>query len=83
MTTEDIDDAYQRLAEVLDKIPNSYASVDDGTHLKILQWIFTPEEADLASRMRLRGETVEEMADRLELHTEGMERKLETMYEKG
>ncbi len=82
-TTEDIDDAYQRLAEVLDKIPNSYARVEDGTHLKILRWIFTPEEADLASRMKLRGETLEEMADRLKLNTEGMESKLETMHEKG
>ena len=82
-TTEDIDDAYKRLAEVLNRIPNSYASVEDGTHLKVLRWIFTPEEADLASRLKLRGETVEEIADRLELHTEGMEPKLETMYEKG
>ena len=82
-TAEDIDDAYERLAEVLDKIPNSYASVEDGTHLKVLRWIFTPAEADLASRMKLRGETIEEMADRLELHVEGIESMLETMYEKG
>jgi len=83
MTTEDINDAYKRLAEVLDKIPNSYASVEDGTHLKVLRWIFTPDEADLASRMKLRGETVEEMAGRLKQNIEGMECKLETMHEKG
>jgi len=82
-TIEDINDAYERLAEVLDKIPNSYTSVEDGTHLKVLRWIFTPEEADLTRRMKLRGETVEEMADRLELNVEGMESMLETMHEKG
>ena len=82
-TTEDFDNAYERLAEVLDKIPNSYAHVEDGTHLKVLRWIFTPEEADLASRMKLRGETIEEMADRLDVNIKGMERMLETMHEKG
>jgi ferredoxin len=77
------DDAYVRLAEVLDKIPNSFLQIEDGTHLRILEWIFTPEEAELASNMRLRGETIEEMAARLERDADNLEPLLETMAEKG
>lgn len=77
------DDVYQRLADVLDKIPNSFPQTEDGTHLKVLKWIFTPEEAELASNMRLRGETVEEMATRLDREPGNLVTILETMAEKG
>lgn len=78
-----MDDPFVRLAAVLDKIPNSYSPMEDDGHLKVLKWIFTPEEADLASMMRLRGETVEEMAERLGRDPKELEEMLETMAEKG
>ena len=74
---------YERLAAVLDKIPNSLTPVEDGTHLRVLEWIYTPEEADLASRMKLRGETLEELVSRLEISSDGLEDLLERMAEKG
>jgi len=74
---------YERLAATLDKIPNSFTSTEDGTHLRVLEWIFTPEEADLASQMKLRGETIEELITRLELSAKGLEELLENMAEKG
>ncbi|MHA1925925.1 MAG: ATP-binding protein [Candidatus Thorarchaeota archaeon] len=76
-------DPYEQLAETLDKIPNSFTPAEDGSHLRLLEWIFSPEEAILASIMRLRGETVDEIADRLGIYTEGLEEKLEEMAEKG
>jgi len=76
-------DSYERLAATLDKIPNSFTSTEDGTHLRILEWIFTPEEADLASLMKLRGETIEELITRLGLSVKGLEELLENMAEKG
>jgi Pyruvate/2-oxoacid:ferredoxin oxidoreductase delta subunit len=75
--------SYERLAAVLDSIPNSLTPVEDGTHLRILEWIFTPEEADLASRMKLRGETIEELVIRLEISVDGLEELLEIMAKKG
>nr|KXH72275.1 MAG: hypothetical protein AM324_07600 [Candidatus Thorarchaeota archaeon SMTZ1-83] len=77
------DDPYVRLAAVLDTIPNGYAHTEDGTHLKVLQWIFTPEEAALASKLKLRGETAEEITARLDLPLEQTTELLETMVEKG
>ncbi|MHA1927378.1 MAG: ATP-binding protein, partial [Candidatus Thorarchaeota archaeon] len=47
------------------------------------KWIFTSQEADLASQMKLRGETVEEIAERLLRTTDGLEELLETMDKKG
>lgn len=77
-------DPFERLAETLNKIPNGFPKTADGTHLKVLQWIFTPEEADLASKMKLIGETVEEISERLDIEgLEGLTEKLETMVEKG
>ncbi|MHA1906069.1 MAG: ATP-binding protein [Candidatus Thorarchaeota archaeon] len=75
--------AWERLAAVLDKIPNSYTHVDDGSHIKVLQWIFTEEEADLTSRMKLRGETAEELGERLDKNPEELKSLLEVMAEKG
>lgn len=76
-------DPYQQLAARLDEIPNSFSSTDDGTHLKFLKWIFSPEEAELASKMKLRGETIGELVDRLGITIDGLEDRLETMAEKG
>jgi electron transport complex protein RnfB len=76
-------DPYEQLAETLDKIPNSFTPTEDGSHLGLLKWIFTPEEAILASHMKLRGETAEEIADRLGIYVEGLENRFEEMADKG
>ena len=54
-------DAYEKLAKVLDTIPNGFPATAGGEHLAVLKWIFTPEEADLATSLKLRGETCEEI----------------------
>ncbi|MFW9944705.1 MAG: ATP-binding protein [Candidatus Sifarchaeia archaeon] len=77
------DEAYARLAAVLDTIPNGFAHIEDGTHLRVLEWIFTAEEAELASRLKLRGETAEEITARLDLPLEETTELLETMVGKG
>jgi electron transport complex protein RnfB len=75
--------SYEKLAATLDKIPNGYPAVEDGTHLRILEWIFAPEEAELASQMKLSGETVDEISIRLKLPKESLEQLLATMISKG
>ena len=80
---EPTENPYEKLARVLDKIPNSFPAVEDGTHLRVLEWIFTPEEADLASKLKMRGETAEEIANRLNLDKKEVKERLETMDSKG
>ena len=77
------EDVYVQLAELLNRIPNGFAPVEDGTHLRILEWIFTPEEAELATKLRLWGETVNELATRLEMSAGELGPFLETMVQKG
>lgn len=74
--------SYEKLAAVLDTIPNGFPAVEDGTHLRILEWIFTPEEAEIASQLKLKGETIEELSKRIEPADE-LEPLLDVMITKG
>ncbi len=74
---------YEKLASVLDTIPNGFPPAEDGSHLRVLEWIFTPEEAELASQLKLRGETLDELATRLNRPREELEKQLDLMLEKG
>ncbi len=75
--------SYEKLAAVLDKIPNGYPAVPDDSHLRVLEWIFTPEEAELASQLKLTGESLDEMSTRLNRPKEELEKLLDVMHEKG
>ena len=74
---------YEKLAKVLDTIPNGFPPADDGSHLKVLEWIFEPEEAELASQLKLRGETLDEISTRLDRPKDELEETLNLMHEKG
>jgi ferredoxin len=58
------DEVYRRLAERLNRIPNGFPSTDTGIELKLLAHIFTPEQAELATMMRLIAEKPEAIAER-------------------
>ena len=74
---------YEELAQVLDTIPNGYPAVEGGTHIKVLEWIYTPEEAELCSKLKLSGETAKEIAERLNRPLDETETLLDTMHSKG
>jgi len=74
---------YEKLAKVLDTIPNGFPAVEDGSHLRVLEWIFTPEEADLASQLKLTGETLDELSERFNRPKDELGELLETMHSKG
>ncbi len=74
---------HEKLAAVLDKIPNGFPPAKDGSHLRVLEWIFTPEEAELASQLKLRGETLDELSDRLSRPKDELEKFLDAMHKKG
>ena len=55
---------YKKLAKRFDAIPNGFPETDSGVELKLLAKIFTPEEAALASEMKLTPESAEEISQR-------------------
>lgn len=57
-------DIYRALAHRLDSIPNGFPETESGAELRLLAKLYTPEEARLASIMRLSAETAEAIAAR-------------------
>ena len=58
-------EAYKKLAERLDALPNGFPPTKDGAELRLLAKIFTSEEAELASQLRMTREVPEQVAERL------------------
>lgn len=76
-------DPYKRLAEHLDALPNGYPATEDGIELRLLQKLFTPEEADLAAQLRLTFETPAQIAARIGGDPRELRDLLKTMVRKG
>ena len=60
---------HQRLAAALDALPNRFPATPDGSELRLLERLFTAEQADLAARLSTEYETPETIAARLGLDT--------------
>lgn len=58
-------DPYRQLAERLNELPNGFPPTPDGAELRLLQKLFTPEEARLAAALRLSLSTDEEIVSRV------------------
>jgi ferredoxin len=57
-------DPYKRLAERLDALPAGFPATDDGAELRVLEALFTSEQAALAAELRPELETAAEIAVR-------------------
>ena len=76
-------DVYERLAKKLDDLPNGFPATESGVELKILQKIFTPEEAEMTLQMRPMPETVEAVAERIGKPVDEMQEILDHMVTRG
>jgi electron transport complex protein RnfB len=76
-------DVYRKLAQRLDAIPNGFPATESGVELRLLAKIFTPEEAALASLMRLTSEPAADIAIRCGLEPEAAYQTLKAMARKG
>ena len=76
-------DVYKRLAKKLDELPNGYPETENGVELRILQKVFTPEEAENTLKLRPAAETVEEIANRLGTPVHEMQAILDDLVMKG
>ncbi len=63
-------DAYRNLATRLDAIPNGFPATESGVELRLLAKMFTPEEACLASGMKLTPESAAAVSARMNLAEE-------------
>lgn len=74
---------YRKLAQRLDTIPNGFSATESGVELQLLAKIFTPEEAALASVMRMTYEPAADIAARIDAETKVANRTLKKMVRKG
>jgi Pyruvate/2-oxoacid:ferredoxin oxidoreductase delta subunit len=74
---------YRRLARALDGLPHGYPSTESGVELRILRKIFSPEDAEMALRLKVLPETAAMIARRLRRRTEEMRGILDGMAERG
>jgi hypothetical protein len=47
------DSPYRQLTTRLNELPNGFPPAPDGAELRLLAYLFTPEEAALAAQLRL------------------------------
>lgn len=78
-----IDSAYARLAARLDELPNGFPPAPDGSHLRLLAKLFTPDEAALAAQLRLTLETPADIAARLGGDAPALRKTLKSMVMRG
>jgi Pyruvate/2-oxoacid:ferredoxin oxidoreductase delta subunit len=78
-----MDEVYRRLAARLDALPHGFPRTPGGVELRILQKIFSPEDAALAARLMPMPESVAELARRLRLEAEELGPRLEGMATRG
>jgi ferredoxin len=77
------EEPYRLLAQRLDSLPNGFPATDDGSELRLLACLFTPEEAALAARLRLKRETAEQIAARIEAEPGELAAMLKSMAKRG
>ncbi len=77
------EDVYRKLAERLNAIPNGFSSTESGVELRLLAKMFTPQEAALASVMRLTKEPAASIVPRAGLDPEEAYATLKGMARRG
>jgi ferredoxin len=77
------DEVYERLADALDRLPNGFPRTPSGVEIRILNKIFSPEEAALAGQLGGDMEPVEVIAQRVGLPAEEAGEKLVGLARRG
>lgn len=80
---ETINGWYERLADSLNKLPNSFPRTKSNIEITLLKKIFFPEEANLAGQLAGVAEPVNVIAQRAGLSEEETANRLKTMLDRG
>ncbi|MHB0870249.1 MAG: 4Fe-4S binding protein [Chloroflexota bacterium] len=78
-----MDDSYTRLAAALDALPNGFPRTPGGKEIRILQKIFSHEEAHLASHLTGQMELPSAIAPRVGLPAEQVAAQLKSLAKRG
>ncbi len=76
-------DIYLELRDFLDRLPGGCPATENGVELKLLRKLFSPEEAEMAMRLRLFPEPPSVIAKRCGLTEDQAAERLEEMARKG
>ncbi len=60
-------DVYARLAKRLDEMPNGFPPTENGVEIKILKKIYSPDDAEMALKLKNMPETSSQVAARLNM----------------
>ena len=74
---------YKKLANHLDNLPGGFPATESGVEIRILQRLFSREEAQVATALTMLPEPAETIADRLGTNVEELQPKLDQMSRKG
>lgn len=62
-----MNNVYDKLADALNALPNAFPRTKTGSDIHLLKYMYTQKEAELASELSIKPETVKEIAERLKL----------------
>lgn len=79
----DFSAVYQHLARVLDALPNGFPSTGDGSELRLLEKLFTLEDADLVIQLSPTPETVDSIAVRIGVEKGHLRKQLKDLTRRG
>jgi electron transport complex protein RnfB len=75
--------SYQLLAEKLDALPNGFPPAEDSSHLRLLECLFPPEDAELAAELTTVPESPAAIASRLQKDPGAIRTRLKDLARKG
>ena len=75
--------AYERLADALDGLPNGFPRTSSGVEIRLLEKIFSPDEARLASHLTGQMEPVDAIARRAGMPARDAGRELVALTKRG
>ncbi len=82
------EDVYRKLRREINKMPIAYPETEGGAEIRLLQYLFTPEEAEIAAHLNIMPETLPLIHKRLNKNSisisrEALENMLDGLVQKG
>jgi hypothetical protein len=56
---------YRKLQQHLDKLPIGYPATESGVEIRVLKHLFTPKEAEIATKLRMLPESIKHIYRRV------------------
>ena len=77
-----MNNVYSDLADALNALPNGFPRTETGSDIKLLEYMYTEKEAELASKLTIAPESVKEIAERLDRSEKYIRKVFSRIYKK-